>query len=231
MLAGLIGDRSPYGIIIAQEIGWSITNEWSTPQWYVLHGADRYASVFVMVRVALIIRETISVAHHIPGRIMQIRLQLYRPQDIYAGYQHAWNSGGNISQLLTKRKRVWKCLQDCISHTPTRNFLLLGGDYNTPLDFDDQYVFTKDPKYAKAAQTDRVLFQPLVQDHHLVAFQTRVFHSIFVHDDHNTRIEFVLMRREQISWRSLQPKHLPDFDFLFGNQGPRHYPLSLQLSK
>ena len=29
--------------------------------------------------------------------------------------------------------------------------------------------FTKDLKYAKAAQTDRALFQTLVQDHHLAA--------------------------------------------------------------
>ena len=208
-----------------------MTNEWSTPQWHAMHGADRYASVLVMVRAALISREAISVAHHIPGRIMQVRLQLYRPHDIYAVYQHAWHSGGNISQLLNKRKRVWTCLRDCISHTPARNLLLLGGDYNTPLDFDGQHVFTQDIKYAKAAQTDRALFQTLVQDHNLAAVHTRVFHPTFVHGDHNARIDFVLTRKEQISWRTLQPKHHPDFDFLFGNQGPRHYPLSLHLSK
>ena len=47
-------DRSPYDIIIVQETGWSMTNEWNIPQWHVLHGADRYASVLVMVRAALI---------------------------------------------------------------------------------------------------------------------------------------------------------------------------------
>ena len=31
-------DRSPYDIIIAQETGWGMTSEWSTPQWHVLHG-------------------------------------------------------------------------------------------------------------------------------------------------------------------------------------------------
>ena len=216
-------DRSPYDIIIAQEMGWGMTSEWSTPQWHVLHGADRYASVLVMVRAALISREAISVAHHIPGRIMQVKLQLYRPHDIYAIYQHAWNSGGNVSQLLNKRQRIWDCLRTCINHTPTRNLLVLGGDYNTPLDFDGQHIFTKDPKYAKAAQIDR--------DNRLAAIHTRVFHPTFVHGDHNTRIDFVLMRKDQISWSRLQPKHHPDFDFLFGNQGPRHYPLSFHLSK
>ena len=223
-------DRSPYDIIIAQETGWGMTSEWSTPQWHVLHGADRYASVLVMVRAALISKEAISVAHHIPSRIMQVRLQLYRPHNIYAIYQHAWHSGGNVSQLLTKRQRVWTCLRNCINHTPARHLLILGGDHNTPLDFDGQHIFTKDPKYDKAAQTDRELFQTLVQDHRLAAVHTRVFHPIFVHGDHNTRIDFVLMRKEQISWSTLQPKHHPDFDF-FGNQGPRHYPLSFHLSK
>ena len=213
-------DRSPFDIIIAQETGWNMTNEWSTPQWHVMHGADRYASVLVMVRAALISREAISVAHHIPGRITQIRLQLYRPHDIYAVYQHAWHSGGNISQLLNKRKRVWTCLRDCISHTPARNLLLLGGDYNTPLDFAGQHVFTPDIKYAKAAQTDRALFQTLVQDHNLAAVHTRVFHPTFVHGDHNTRIDFALTRKEQISWRTLQPKHHPDFDFCLAIKAP-----------
>ena len=62
-------------------------------------------------------------------------------------------------------------------------------------------------------------------------FIHRFFHPIFVHGDHNARTGFVFMRKEQISWRTLQPKHHPDFDFLFGNQGPRHYPLNLHLSK
>ena len=164
-----------------------------------MHGADRYAVVLVMVRIALISREAISVAHHIPGRIMQVRLQLYRSHDIYVVYQHAWHSGGNISQLLSRYKRIWTCLRDCINHIPTRNLLLLGGDYNTPFDFDGQHIFTQDIKYVKAAQTDRALFQTLVQDHNLAAVHTRVFHPTFVHGDHNTRIDVMFMREEQIS--------------------------------
>ena len=104
---------------------------------------------------------------------------------------------------------------------------MLGDDYNTTLDYDGQHVFTVDPKYAKAAQTDRALFDSLVQDYNLVVVHIKVFHPIFVHDNHNIRIDFVLMRKEQISWRTLQPQHHPNFDFLYGNQGPRHYPLSL----
>lgn len=65
----------------------------------------------------------------------------------------------------------------------------------------------------------------------MAAVHTRVFHPTFVHGNHNIRIDFVFMGKEQISWRILQPKHHPDFDFLFGNQGPRYYALSLHLSK
>ena len=46
-----------------------MTNEWSTPPWYVIYGADRYISVLVMVRAALILREAISIALYISGRI------------------------------------------------------------------------------------------------------------------------------------------------------------------
>ena len=79
-------DRSLFDIIIAQEIGWSMISEWITPEWRGMHGLDRFASVLVMDRITLIFREAISVAHHIPGRILQVRLQLYRPHDIYTVY-------------------------------------------------------------------------------------------------------------------------------------------------
>ena len=77
-----------------------MTSEWSTPLWHVVYGADKFASILVMVRTALI-------AHHIPDRILQIHLQMYRSHDIYAVYQYAWKSNGNTAQLLQKRKRIW----------------------------------------------------------------------------------------------------------------------------
>ena len=84
-----------------------MTSEWSTPLWHVVYGADKFASILVMVRTALISRKAISIAHHIPDRILQIHLQMYRSHDIYAVYQYAWKSNGNTAQLLQKRKRIW----------------------------------------------------------------------------------------------------------------------------
>ena len=49
-------------------------------------------NLLIMIRIALVPREVISIFHFIPGRI---RLSLYRPHDIYIVYEYDLNSGGN----------------------------------------------------------------------------------------------------------------------------------------
>ena len=46
-------DQSPYDVIIDQESGWSMTNEWNSTHWHIVHSADRFASILFMVRSAL----------------------------------------------------------------------------------------------------------------------------------------------------------------------------------
>lgn len=54
-----------------------MTHEWSSPQWHIIHGADKFASVLIMVRVALIKRVNNSMVHHIPGRFGHIDYNIY----------------------------------------------------------------------------------------------------------------------------------------------------------
>ena len=83
--------------------------------------------------------------------------------------------------------------------------------------------FFNDPKYYRTAQTDRPLLQDLVGDYDLLAIHTQnKYVPTFVHGDYRFRI---------IWWHQVQATHLPDFDFLFANQGLRHIPLSLILPK
>lgn len=209
-----------------------MTNEWSSPHWHILHGAAKFASLLVMVRTSVINKDNISVAHHVPGRLMQVRLHLSRPHDILAIYQQAWNPTGGVSALLTKCQYVWKQLRDCLAHIPQAHTLLLSGDFNTPLDYSVGHVFSHDPKYQRAAQTDRALLQDLVRDYDLLAVHTQnKYVPTFIHGDHRSRTNFALMRRAQIKWHQIQAHHLPDFDFLFAYQGPRHIPLSLTIPK
>ena len=52
-----------------------------------IHSADRFASIFVMVRVVVARPDQISVATHDPDGLLQIRLTLYRPHEVAAIYQ------------------------------------------------------------------------------------------------------------------------------------------------
>ena len=195
-----------------------MTNEWSSPHWHILHGAAKFASILVMVRTNVIHRDNISVAHHIPDRFMQVCLHLFRPHDILAVYQQAWNPIGGVSALFKKRQQVWTQLRDCLAHIPQAHMLLLNGDFNTPLDYGAGNVFSHDPKYHRAAQTDRSLLQDLVRDYDLLAVHTQNKDvPTFVHGDHRSRNDFTLMHKTQVRWHQVQATHLPDFDFLFAN--------------
>ena len=70
-----------------------------------MHGADRYASVLVMIRAALIFREIISITHPYTRQDNASQIAIVpSPRHIYIIYQYTWNLGGNISQLWTKCK-------------------------------------------------------------------------------------------------------------------------------
>ena len=134
--------------------------------------------------------------------------------------------------LLKKHQQVWTQLRECIAHIPQAHMLLISGDFNTPLEYSVGHVFSHDPKYHRAAQIDRSLLQDLVRDYDLIAVHAQhKYVPTFVHGDHSSRVDFALMRRIQIRWHQVQAVHLPDFDFLCANQGPRHIPLSLLLPK
>lgn len=139
-------DRSQYDLIIVQEIISRMTNEWSSPTWHIVHGVDKFASVLIMVRSALISKNLISMTYHIPGRILQVRLHLYRTHDIYAVYQQAWNSSGDTHNVLQKRKRIWICLQGYVNQNPKWYLFLICGDFNIPFALDNHQLFIQDPR-------------------------------------------------------------------------------------
>ena len=47
-------DSSPYDLIIIQESGWSMINEWNNAHWHIVHTADRYILILFMVCSAVI---------------------------------------------------------------------------------------------------------------------------------------------------------------------------------
>ena len=90
-------------------------------------------------------------------------------------------------------------LRNCLAYIPQAHMLLLSGDFNTSLDCSAGHVFSHDPKYHRAAQTDRSLLQDLVRDYDLLAVHTQnKYVPTFIHGNHRSQIDFALMRRTQV---------------------------------
>ena len=225
-------DDCPYDIIVVQESGWSMTNEWNTQRWHIVHSADRFCSILFMVRSTLVKQDQISIAHHVHGRVLQKRLNLHRPHDFVIFYQQAWSIQHGTRQILSKRQNVWQHLQHCLERLPHSNQIIVCGDFNTPLPHMPYKVHIADPKYAQAAQKDKQTFSYMLQQFDLVAFNCHDhFQPTFKHGTHSNRIDFALIRKPQINWPLIAPQLLTDFVFNFGLLGPHHHPLIWTIPK
>lgn len=114
-------DTSPFDLVVVQETGWSMTSEWSSPRWHLIHTADRFASILFMLRSAIVRREQISVATQVPGRLLQVR---HRPVDVVAIPQQAWTTQHGVRQTVSKRRPVWTTLRQCLAHLPQSLFVV-----------------------------------------------------------------------------------------------------------
>lgn len=123
-----------------QETGWSFSGEWSTPNWHFVHSSDKHASILIMLRTSLVSCTRLSTAVHIPGRLLQVRLHLHKAYDLLAVYQHSWNPGRGTQALCQRQALVWKKIQQCMQHIPNSHFVLLAGDFNSPLQQCSPYV-------------------------------------------------------------------------------------------
>ena len=146
---------------------------------------------------------------------------MHQTYDILAIYQHSWNPGRGVKALCTRRAALWRKIIECVNHIPYTHFLVIAGDFNSPFQQHPPFVQTFDPKFDKASQTDKEVFQQMIQDLQLLALPAGNWKPTFVHGNHATRIDFILIRRQQR--RASMDSHLvQDFDRNFGIIGPHH---------
>ena len=136
-----------------------------------MHNSDKQTSIMIMFRTSFVSCTRLSTAIHIPGRLIQVRFHLHRAYDLLPVYQHSWNPGRGTQALCQRRAQVWKKIQQWMQHIPNNHFVFLAGDFNSPLQQCPPHVQTFDPKFDRAAQTDKHVFQQMIQDLQLIAMQ------------------------------------------------------------
>ena len=86
--------------------------------------------------VLVAIRKTFCSLHQLSwvspwdGRLLHIRIHVDRPLDILNFYQKTYQATSQGNQM---RAQVFKSLDQCLHSLPTRNNLILTGDFNTSL--------------------------------------------------------------------------------------------------
>ena len=117
----------PEDVIMAQETGWSMTDNGRQNQWLCIHSHAASASQLVMVRRTLVRQSQLAYHDIIPGRLLHIRLLLAQIYDLYAVYQTAWNTTKTNRGLLQARQDLWERLKRGVQNIPNGTCLFLLG--------------------------------------------------------------------------------------------------------
>ena len=117
-------------IILLQESHWKHTSEWMQGRYFCLHsGGKSHSGVLTMISKSFCTADSISWADIFPGRILHTRLYFStRALDIVNVYQFV-----NGHSRIQERASFWTALHSTLSDLPTRNLLVVGGDFNTSL--------------------------------------------------------------------------------------------------
>ena len=127
------------GIFIMIETHWDFSNDFQSEGWLLVHSgtkSQKGAGVLVGIRADLADRGTIKWNEIYPGRLLHVRCYLGPQQyDILALYQYALARGTAEQQadLMVKRQRVWKKMDQALASFPFRSNLILAGDFNLVL--------------------------------------------------------------------------------------------------
>ena len=224
-------NRPEDGLLI-QEANWKLNYQWEIDQWYYIYSEEVAASQLAMARKSLLRSSLLAYVALIPGRLFHIRLMLDQIYDLCTTYQTAWNTSKPIRILLRDTQDLWRKLSQDILHTPNSYMLVVVGDFNCPLQKDLPCIGSHDPRFDIALQSDRQEFQQMIQDLSLVAILCRQkYIPIFLHDNHQIRIDFIFLRASQVRWKQLSTVIDGLFECIGLHQGPQHRYLLLGLPK
>ena len=221
-------------IILLQESHWKHTSEWLQGRYFCLHsGGHSHSGVLTMISKSFCNADNISWADVFPGRILHTRLYFpTRALDIVNVYQFV-----NGHSRTSERASVWTSLHSTLNDLPSRNLLVLGGDFNTSLSTASSSVGISSYQIDSRRQIgpfardeDRLTF--LLTQFDLVALNTWTssLGPTFQSTLHSSRIDFLLTRRIHADSQARNVAYLQDMPLL-PLSGPRHFPMLTTLTK
>ena len=223
----------PIQLLALQETRWQDTKEWSDDTWrfVAVGGLPRQSTgVLLAIRRTWCSLDQISWRSLWDGRLLHLRIHLARPLDVLNFYQKTYQ---NNPQDLAHRHEVFRALDDCLSSLPTRNNLLLLGDFNTCLSLHTPNVGSTQFRCRDGvlregpAQADQARLLEILVQHGLCALNTMnqaLPATFYGPKGLGSRIDFVCARLKQIDHEAKQCAPIPSCPLL-GTSTQGHIPL------
>ena len=227
-------------IVLIQESHWRFTSEYRHGNWLAYHNGvsegstDRCAGLLTLIRVPGVSAEQIRVHNVLQGRLTHIRIDFpSRNVDVLHVYQHAVSNDPSRA-IKEKRRRLFNRLDALVQSMPSRNLLVVGGDFNQPLPqvapHTGHAICVPSPTNPDHSREGNTLLH-IAERHNLVALNT--FHCrpsfTFQHCASRTQIDFIFVRSGDAFGRAKRSRPLYDSS-LMAWRDTKHHPIIAELS-
>ena len=228
----------PIQLLALQETRWQESKEWSDDTWHfvAVGGLPRQSTgVLLAIRKTWCCLDQISWRSLWDGRLLHLRIHFDRPLDVLNFYQKTYQ---NKPPDLAHRLDVFRALDNCLSSLPTRNNLILLGDFNTSLPMHTPNVGSTQFRGRAGvlsegpAQTDQARLLEILVQHGLCALNTMTQAlpaTFYGPKGLGSRIDFACTRLKQLDHEAKQCAPIPSCPLL-GTSTQGHHPLIGSLS-
>lgn len=200
-----------FDVVTVVETRWKHESEWQLDRWHAIHsGTQGDMADGILVLISRKLSDHISWRSIWAGRTVHTKITGHgRDIDVLSCYQHV---ATKHSTQLAQRQKWVRLLDDTLRCLPSRNPIVITGDFNTVLEQTAPWVGTDMHRWQGHAvrgkpHVDSSALMQVIQQHELVALNTfdGSHPPTFVHDHLSSRIDFVLTRQAWADYRSKKP--------------------------
>ena len=220
------------------ETRWAYDAQWTDGHWNMIHsgeGEPRGKGILLLISTRVCAASQIQWQLHDSGRMVHVRLNLQpRSLDLLVCYQHTFQPTASCRQA---RAKWWTLLETVLTGLPSRNGLILFGDFNCSLGASGQNIGTGSFRWRGSLCTglihpDAARFQQILRHFALNVLNSwsAALGPTFVHGSQASRLDYFCERRPYADGTARQVRYLWDSPFLhqtdFG-----HVPMMCTLAK
>ena len=239
LLLWLQGPGKYLHIVAVPETHWRHDANFQAQGWLAFHfpysDNDKSAGILILVNQFKYPRHKVQLTCLVEGRLIHLRLELNPSIDVLDLYQHLFSTTAKhrgqegLQHAQALRSKVWTKVHQSLSSFPSRNSVLLLGDFNTDLFPDPPHVGPGVRTRLSKQPPDQHEFQQLLTTFSLCALNcwrragTQAQTFLPATGQRGTQIDFILTRLPQADGqaRTCAPTWLPFVE----DTGMRHLPL------